>query len=73
MEGGGVGSGVPHGGGRRRERGGWHGVSSRTVGPEWLRVARPEAAAHAHSGGGLANRGGRRGVSVSGRVWEGEG
>jgi hypothetical protein len=57
---------------KERKRG-WRGVSSRTMGHEWLWAARPEAAARARGGGGLANRGGRRGASVSGRVWEGEG
>jgi hypothetical protein len=61
--GGGVGSGVPPGGGRKRERGGGQrGVGSQTVGPEWLQAARSEAAARAHGGGGLANRGGRWGT-----------
>jgi hypothetical protein len=82
--GGGVGSGVPRGRGRKRERGGRRGVDSRTAGPKWLRVARSEAAASARDGGGLTNRGGRRGAGdrwgragtgpdVSGGVQEREG
>jgi hypothetical protein len=73
----------------QREKGGkrGRGVNSRTMGPEWLRAAWSEVAARAHYGGGLANRGWRRGTGdaanrwgrvatgpdVSGRVWEGEG
>jgi hypothetical protein len=47
----------------RRERGPrarWS--AARTVGSGWLRVARSEAAARAHGGSGLVNRGGQRGT-----------
>jgi hypothetical protein len=39
------------------------GVGSRTAGSGWLRAALLEAAARARGGGGLANRGGRRGAA----------
>jgi hypothetical protein len=37
------------------------GMVAQTMGSGWLREARSEAAARAHSRGMLANRGGRRG------------
>jgi hypothetical protein len=72
--GGWVGTGVPRGGGRKKERGGRCGGSSRTMGLEWLQAAWSE----------VTNRGGRRGAadrwgraatgpSVSSGVQEGEG
>jgi hypothetical protein len=66
---GGVGSGVPHGGGRKGERGGRCGVGSQTMGSEWLWVVRSEVTACAREGGGLTNRGKRRGTGDAADRW----
>jgi hypothetical protein len=83
------GGGVQLGAARRKENGRervgpGRGTTARTVGSGWLRAVRSEAAAHAHGGGGLANRGGWQGAAdrwgraatrpgVSDGVREGEG
>jgi hypothetical protein len=67
-----VGVGTPRGRGRRKERRGRCGVGSRTLQSGRLRVVLSEAAVHAHSGGGLANWGGRRGTGVTDRRDRGE-
>jgi hypothetical protein len=60
--GGGVGQGCHTMEGKERKRWGWCGVGNWTVGPEWLLATWSKAAARARGGGGLANKGGQRGV-----------
>jgi hypothetical protein len=67
---GGGGGSVPRRGRRTGERGGpGRDTAVRTTGSGWLRVAQSEATARARVGGGLVNRGGRRGKGDM--VWRG--